>query len=135
MSALGRWAATGAAVLAVIGVATWNQPGATTVTGTETESDGAQLFLVKGCSSCHAGPDTTASIGAGFPSLADAPTWAGDRRANLSAKDYLTESLAAPGVFIAPGFRPGQSGPTTGMPQLRLTSNEIEAIVDYLLER
>lgn len=133
MSALGRWAATGAAVLAVIGVATWNQPSATTVTGTK--HDGAQLFLVKGCSSCHDGPDTTASIGAGFPSLANAPTWAADRRANLSAEDYLTESIAAPGVFIAPGFRPGQSGPTTGMPQLRLTSNEIDALVNYLLER
>ena len=133
MSALGRWAATGAAVLAVIGVATWNQPSATTVTGIQ--SDGARLFLAKGCSSCHVGPDTTASIGAGVPSLADAPTWAGDRRANLSAKDYLTESIAAPGVFIAPGFRPGQSGPTTGMPQLRLTSNEIDALVDYLLQR
>jgi len=133
VSAVGRWAASGAAVLAVIGVAIWNQPGATTVTGTR--SDGAQLFLVKGCSSCHSGPDTTASIGAGFPSLADAPTWAADRRANLSAKDYLTESIASPGVFIAPGFQPGQSGPTTGMPQLRLTSNEIEALVDYLLER
>ncbi len=100
-----------------------------------TESDGAQLFLAKGCSSCHAGPDTTASIGAGFPSLADAPTWAADRRANLSAKDYLTESIAAPSVFIARGFQPGQSGPTTGMPQLRLTSDEIEALVDYLLRR
>lgn len=133
MSALGRWAASGAAVLAVIGVATWNQPGATTVTGTG--SDGAQLFLVKGCSRCHAGPDTTASIGAGFPSLADAPLWAAGRRANLSAKDYLTESIAAPGVFIAPGFQSGQSGPMTGMPQLRLTSNEIEALVDYLLQR
>jgi mono/diheme cytochrome c family protein len=133
VSAVGRWAATGAALFAVIGVATWNQPGTTTVTGIQ--SDGAQLFLAKGCSSCHAGPDTTASIGAGFPSLADAPTWAGDRRANLSAKDYLTESIAAPGVFIAPGFQPGESGPTTGMPQLRLTSNEIEALVDYLLQR
>ena len=133
MSALGRWAASGAAVLAVIGVATWNQPGATMVAGPH--ADGAQLFLVKGCSSCHVGPDTTASIGAGFPSLAPAPTWAADRRANLSADDYLTESIAAPGVFIAPGFQPGQSGPTTGMPQLRLTSNEIEGLVDYLLQR
>jgi mono/diheme cytochrome c family protein len=115
-----------------MGVATWNQPG-TTVTGIQ--SDGAQLFLAKGCSSCHAGPDTTASIGAGFPSLADAPTWAAHRRANLSAKEYLTESIAAPGAFIAPGFQPGQSGLRTGMPQLRLTSNEIEAIVDYLLQR
>jgi cytochrome c1 len=135
VSAFGRWAASGAAVLAVIGVATWNQPGATTVTEPGTESDGAQLFLAKGCSSCHAGPDTAASIGAGLPSLADAPTWAADRRANLSAEDYLAEAIAAPGAFIAPGFQPGQSGPMTRMPQLRLTSNEIEALVDYLLQR
>lgn len=94
MNALRRWAATGAAVFAVIGAATWNQPSATT--GPGTKYDGAQLFLAKGCSSCHTGPDTTASIGAGFPSLAEAPTWAADRRANLSAEDYLTESIESP---------------------------------------
>ena len=43
--------------------------------------------------------------------------------------------MAAPGVFISPEFSPGQSGPTTGMPQLQLTSEEIDAIVAYLLER
>ena len=73
-------------------------------------------------------------MGAGIPSLADAAAWADDRRTNLGAQDYLTESIAAPGVFISPVFQPGQSGPTTAMPQLRLSSEEIDALVAYLLE-
>jgi hypothetical protein len=76
-----------------------------------------------------------ATFGSGFPSLAEAPSWAGERRPGLSAEDYLTESMAAPGVFISPEFSRGQSGPTTGMPQLRLTSEEIDALVVYLLDR
>jgi mono/diheme cytochrome c family protein len=133
VSAVGRWSAIGAAVFAVVTTATWSQPG--TPSASETELDGAQLFRAKGCASCHAGPDSTASIGAGFPSLADAAAWAGDRRVNLSAQDYLTESIAAPDVFMSPDFQPGQSGPTTAMPQLRLSSEEVAALVDYLLGR
>ena len=43
--------------------------------------------------------------------------------------------MAAPGVFISPDFSPGSGGPTTGMPQLPLTSEEIDALVAYLLDR
>ena len=43
--------------------------------------------------------------------------------------------MAAPGVFISPEFSPGSGGPTTGMPQLPLTSEEIDALVAYLLDR
>ena len=41
--------------------------------------DGAQLFRAKGCATCHDGPDSTAQF-VDFPSLANAPSWAGDRR-------------------------------------------------------
>jgi cytochrome c551/c552 len=131
VSAVGRWSATGAAVCALITAAIWGQAGTPSVS--DNTADGAQLFRAKGCSSCHAGPDSAASTGTGFPSLAEASAWAGDRRANSSAEDYLAESIAAPDVFISPDFRPGQSGPTTAMPQLRLSSGEIDALVEYLL--
>ncbi|MET0908164.1 MAG: cytochrome c, partial [Ilumatobacteraceae bacterium] len=99
------------------------------------QADGAQLFQAKGCSSCHAGPGSPATFESGFPSLANATDWAGDRRPGVSAEAYLTESIAAPGVFISPEFHPGQSGPTTGMPALTLSAAEIDALVTYLLER
>ena len=70
----------------------------------------------------------------GFPSLADAPAWAGERRQGMTAEEYLRESIASPGAFISPAFRPG-GGPTTGMPQLRLAADEIDALVEFLLHR
>jgi mono/diheme cytochrome c family protein len=131
VSPVGRWSAIGAATLGLITVATWNR--AESPSAIETPPSGAALFTAKGCATCHAGPDSTAAFDSGFPSLADAPSWAGDRRPDLTAAEYLTESMAAPGVFISPEFRVGQSGPTTAMPQLQLTSEEIDALVDYLL--
>lgn len=133
MSRVGQWSAVGAAVLGLITVATWNL--GTTPAPAQARPDGAQLFQAKGCASCHAGPDTAASFGSSFPSLVAASQWAGDRRPGLTAQDYLAESIAAPNAFFAPGFQPGQAGPTKAMPQLQITSEEIDALTDYLLQQ
>jgi mono/diheme cytochrome c family protein len=132
VSPVARLCAIGAVVLAVITIATWDRgtggavaDGPTTVVG-----DGAQLFRAKGCASCHDGPDSTAQF-VDFPSLADAPSWAGDRRTGMSAAEYVTQSIREPGAFISPAWVGG--GPTTAMPQLGLTQAEIAAVVDYLL--
>jgi mono/diheme cytochrome c family protein len=98
-----------------------------------TAPDGAALFAAKGCASCHDGPDRTSMIGAG-PSLADAPSWAGERIDGVSAEDYLEQSMRSPSAFISPMYRP-IGGPSDGMPLLQLSDTEIAAIVDYLLER
>ena len=135
MSPLGRWCAIGAVALAVVTIATWNRgeeeavaDGPTAVNTAAVE--GAQLFRAKGCASCHDGPDGTTGFDE-FPSLADAPAWAGDRREGLSAQEYIAQSIRDPGAFISPAWVGG--GPVTGMPQLGLTEAEIAAIVDYLL--
>ncbi len=133
MSRLGQWSAIGAVVLGLITVATWNL--GTTSAPAQARPDGAQLFQAKGCASCHAGPDTAASFGSSFPSLVAASEWADDRRPGLTAEDYLAESIAAPNAFFSPEFQPGQGGPTNAMPQLRITNDEIDALVDYLLQR
>ena len=143
MSPVGRWAAIGSATLGVLTIAAWDRgepatlsdPTSVVDASAGSDTSGARLFRAKGSATCHDGPDSMATFDSGLPSLADAPSWAGERRPGLSAEDYLTESMAAPGVFISPEFSPGQSGPTTGMPQLSLTSDEIEALVDYLLDR
>lgn len=97
--------------------------------------DGATLFRAKGCAACHTGPDSRAFPGDLFPSLADAPSWAADRREGLIAADYLAESIREPWAFPAPGFSAGSAGPTVAMPALELSDAEVAAIVEYLLAR
>lgn len=137
MSPLGQWAGIGALAIGVVTVATWNlgSTSAPPEPRAELTADGAQLFRAKGCASCHDGPDSRALFAAEFPSLEDAPAWAGERRPGLSAAEYLAESIAAPAVFVSPEFRPGQAGPTDAMPTLSVTGDEIAALVDYLLQR
>ena len=134
MSAIGRWCAYGAAALAIVTLATWNRDdgraGAEPPSSTSVAMDGAQLFQARGCAACHDGPDTTAVM-INFPSLAEAPVWAGERRPGLTAEQYVAESIHSPTAFISPEFRPG--GATHGMPDLHLSEAEIEAVVQYLL--
>lgn len=134
MSAVGRWTAIGATVMAIVTLVTWNRgdaPAEADATPTTTMPvDGAQLFRAKGCAACHDGPETRAVM-VDFPSLADVPAWAGDRRPGLSAEEYVAESIRSPSAFISPEFRPG--GATDAMPDLRLSEAEIAAVVAYLL--
>ena len=94
-------------------------------------ADGAQLFHAKGCATCHLGPDSTDSMGIG-PSLANAASWAAQREPGVSATDYLAESMLAPSTFISPAFR-GEVGPMSGMPDLGLSPQEVDALIQYLL--
>jgi len=93
-------------------------------------SDGAALFLSKGCATCHDGPDTASTLDVG-PSLAVAPTWAGTRRPGLSATAYLRESILSPAVFVSPAFVPRDALPH--MPVLEISPSEADALVAYLL--
>ena len=145
-----RWAV--AAIVAVVAtVVAWQrEPAAPAAAAAETQVevavetavsveavpptlDGAALFRAKGCAACHAGPESAAAINGAFPSLASAPYWAGDRRPDLSAAEYLAQSIREPWAFTSPEFTPGAAGPTTAMPALELTGAEIDAIVEYLL--
>jgi mono/diheme cytochrome c family protein len=125
-------AAAGAVVALAAGAVGWQREAVPTAGSTRATRafDGASLFRAKGCASCHDGPDSTALLE--FPSLADAPSWAGTRRAGLSAEEYLTESIREPWAFISPEFHPA-GGPTQAMPQLGLSNAEIDAIAAYLL--
>lgn len=132
MTRIGRWAAVGALVTGIVTVATWDLSRPATEPSAVAAPDGAVLFHSKGCASCHRGPDSESPMGVGYPSLAAVPSWAGDRREGMSAEQYLVESIAAPDAFISPAFS-GGVGPGTSMPQLALTSAEIDALVAYLL--
>jgi mono/diheme cytochrome c family protein len=127
---VGRLAAVIAVALTVLTIATWNESMKLTVDENPV-LDGATLFKVKGCATCHYGPDSSFGI-YGVPPLTEASAWAGDRRPGMSAVDYLTESMRTPSAFISPAFRSG-FGPLTGMPDLNLSEAEIAALVAYLL--
>lgn len=132
--------ALAASAFAVRGMTTTNATSvATTTSMTATDApphrgDGAQLFRSKGCATCHTGPDSTARFDTA-PSLADAQSWAANREPGVSATDYLAESMLAPSTFISPAFRDGAGGPMTGMPDLGLAPDEVDALIDYLLHR
>ncbi len=74
------------------------------------------------------------TAGRAFPPLDRAAEWAGERQPGVSAEDYLATSMVAPDAFVSPLFRPGQAGPTSGMPTLTLTAEEVDSLVAYLLE-
>ena len=52
-----------------------------------------------------------------------------DREPGTSAEDYVRESLTAPDAFLVEGF--GNAMPSY---EGRLTDEQIQAVVDYLLE-
>lgn len=89
---------------------------------------GADLFKLKGCSSCHTGPQTTARLEIG-PSLAQVSKWAGERQPGVDERDYLRESIRNPMAFISPAARD-----SARMPSLNLTDAEIDSLVAYLLD-
>jgi mono/diheme cytochrome c family protein len=127
MSWVGRACAVGAVVGAVVTVAAWDSG---SPVSRERPLDGADVFSAKGCASCHDGPDSSASGGA-FPSLRDAAAWAGGRRPGMTSQAYLAQSMQEPSAFISPAFR--GDGPLDAMPNLALTSDEVDALVEYLL--
>ena len=91
--------------------------------------DGQALFVAKGCSSCHTGPDSTSEINAG-PPLVDAAGWAGSRQPGMDAATYVAQSIREPAAFLSPA----RNGDLV-MPALAVSSDEVERLVDYLLGR
>jgi mono/diheme cytochrome c family protein len=96
-------------------------------------ASGPELFRTKGCATCHDGPDGASLTDAG-PSLVDAAAWAGERMPEVSASEYVEQSVRNPSAFISPAYVGATGGPGRGMPLLRLSDEEIDAIVRYLLE-
>ena len=89
---------------------------------------GDQIFTAAGCAGCHkfAPAGSTGTIG---PSLDELASAAGDREPGTSAEDYARESITQPDAFLAEGF--GDSMPSF---EGRLTDQQIQALVEYLLQ-
>jgi mono/diheme cytochrome c family protein len=89
---------------------------------------GEVIFEGRGlCSLCH----TIGRKGAmRFPDLADIAIHAGERVPEMSAMDYLAQSMYEPDVFVVKGFNPGM--PAMNRPPIELTDDETRAVIAYL---
>jgi cytochrome c oxidase subunit 2 len=90
--------------------------------------DGRAVFTTKGCTSCHSiqGVAGGATFG---PDLTGLPDRAGDRVEGLDADGYVRQSVLDPQAFVVPEF-----GETSIMPTLPLNTEELDALVKYLLD-
>jgi mono/diheme cytochrome c family protein len=102
--------------------------GALATAGLAQAKTGDQIFTAAGCAGCHTfGPaGSTGTIG---PNLDDLKTAAANREPGKSAEEYIRESLTAPDAFLVQGF--GNVMPSF---EGRLTDEQINALVDYLLQ-
>ena len=102
--------------------------GALATAGLAQAKSGEQIFTAAGCAGCHTftPAGSTGNIG---PNLDDLASAAGDREPGKSAEDYIRESLTQPDAFLAEGF--GNAMPSY---EGRLTDEQVQAIVDYLLQ-
>lgn len=116
-----------AVVAAVVAVALWwVRPAAV-----GPALDGAALFAAKGCATCHGTAERSAATGAG-PPLGNAAVWAGRRHPELSAADYLRQSIDDPAAFVSPAWSSDPSV-VSPMPALGLSPAERDAVVAFLL--
>ena len=105
-----------------------NDEGALASAGLAQAKTGDQIFTAAGCAGCHTfGPaGSTGTIG---PSLDELKTQAGNIEPGKSAEQYVRESLTDPGAFLVQGY--GNVMPSF---EGRLTDEQIQALVDYLLQ-
>jgi mono/diheme cytochrome c family protein len=102
--------------------------GALATAGLAQAKTGEQIFTAAGCAGCHtfAPAGSNGTIG---PNLDDLAAAAGNREPGKSAEEYIRESLTNPEAFLVEGF--GNAMPSY---EGRLTDQQIQALVDYLLQ-
>jgi mono/diheme cytochrome c family protein len=102
--------------------------GALATAGLAQAKTGEQIFTAAGCAGCHtfAPAGSNGTIG---PNLDDLRSAAANREPGKSAEEYIRESLTNPEAFLVEGF--GNAMPSY---EGRLTDEQIQALVDYLLQ-
>ena len=102
--------------------------GALASAGLAQAKTGEQIFTAAGCAGCHQFTPAGSNGNIG-PSLDQLKTEAGNMQPGKSAEEYIRESLEDPGAFVVQGF-------PNAMPSFkgRLTDQQIQALVDYLLQ-
>ena len=88
---------------------------------------GRQIFFGKGtCALCH----TIGGKGERCPDLAGIGSRAATRKAEISAQEYLAQSLYQPNAYVVDGYAPTM--PQANRPPIGLEAREIAAVVAFL---
>lgn len=93
----------------------------------QTDAGRGEMLFRANCATCHTVIGDTVVVG---PSLAGVATRAAERVADLSAEDYLSNSILYPNDFIVPGYE------NSAMQQnfaTMLTSEDVDYLIAYLL--
>lgn len=85
---------------------------------------GASLLAARGCIGCHMAPGHDQGVQVG-PDLRQLPGVAASRRPGVAARDYVRESILAPGAYVVPGY--------AAMPPVDVTPAEARALAGLLL--
>jgi mono/diheme cytochrome c family protein len=101
--------------------------GALATAGLAQAKTGEQIFTAAGCAGCHTF-SPAGSNGTIGPDLNDLDAAARRFGKGKPPEDYVRESIVKPEAFIVPGF--GNAMPSF---QGRLTDQQIQALIDYLL--
>ncbi len=98
--------------------------------------DAASILLNAGCGACHR-LNSVGLEGEIGPDLSNTAAWAGERIEELSAADYIRQSIVEPGAFIASDCpeSPCRDGVMPANYRERLAEEQIEAIVEFLLQQ
>ncbi len=91
------------------------------ITGGTPEERGEQLFISTGCNACHSIDSEDTIVG---PSLVGIADRAGTRT-ELSATDYMRQSINDPGAFIVDGF-------TNSMVVPKLPAGQVDDLIAYI---
>ena len=92
---------------------------------------GEAVFTGGSCAGCHAIDGKT--VGAVGPDLTHLGTDAADRKGDLSAREYIEESIRAPEAFVATGVERAIAGVMTSGLTASLSDADIDALVEFLL--
>jgi len=103
--------------------------GALASAGLAQAKTGEQIFTAAGCAGCHTF-SPAGSNGTIGPNLDQLKTQAGKLVPGKSADEYIRESIEDPGAYLVKGF-PNAMPPFKG----RLTDEQINALIDYLLQK
>jgi mono/diheme cytochrome c family protein len=116
-----------AAYVAYAASRTGEDVGALAQAGLAGATTGEQIFTAAGCGACHTfgKAGTNANIG---PNLDELAAQAGSRT-DLSAEEYVSESILEPEAFTVEGFQAGVMPAYEG----RLNEKQVQALVKYLL--
>lgn len=93
------------------------------------------MLIALGCNACHALEGVEGMVGKVGPDLTHVGAQAATRQPDLSAEEYIRESILDPNAHIAPECPTGPCTSPSLMPQIfgdKLTAKQLETLVDYL---